>query len=98
MRQRAAFDWALVSCAVAFVGGEMAVKEARVWLGSVSPSPIRSEAAEKALLMKPFSEAQAAAAGEAALSGATPLPGNGYKRDLVKVAVKRALMAAWERK
>ena len=98
VRQRAAFDWALVSCAVSFVGGEQGVKEARVWLGSVSPSPIRSEAAEKALVGKPFSEALAVAAGDAAVTGSTPLPGTLYKTELVKVAVRRALLAAWGRK
>jgi xanthine dehydrogenase YagS FAD-binding subunit len=98
VRQRAAFDWALVSCAAGFSGGESAVKTARVWLGAVAPYPMRSEVAEKALVGKPFSEAQAAAAGEAAARGATPLPGSAYKVHLVKVAVRRALLAAWERR
>jgi xanthine dehydrogenase YagS FAD-binding subunit len=98
IRQKQAFDWPLVTCAVWFVGGESAVKDARVWLGSVAPSPWRSEAAEKALVGKAFSASLAATAGEAAVTGATPLDGNAYKVDLVQVAVKRALMAAWERK
>jgi xanthine dehydrogenase YagS FAD-binding subunit len=98
IRQKAAFDWPLVTCAVWFVGGETAVKEARVWLGSVSPSPWRSEAAEKALVGKPFDASLAAAAGVAATTGATPLPGTAYKVELVKVAVRRALMSAWERR
>jgi xanthine dehydrogenase YagS FAD-binding subunit len=98
VRQRAAFDWALVSCAAGFTGGESAVKSARVWLGALAPYPMRSEAAEKALVGKPFSEAAAAAAGDAAVKGATPLPGSAYKVALARVAVKRALMAAWERR
>lgn len=97
VRQRASFDWALVSCAVGFTGGETGVKSARIWLGSVAPSPWRAEAAEKALVGKPFSEASAAAAAAAAAAGATPLPGNAYKVDLVKVVVRRALAAAWTR-
>ncbi len=98
VRQRASYDWALVSCAVAFDGGENIVKDgAGIWLGAVAPSPMRAVAAEKALIGKPFTEANAAAAAEAAVIGATPLAGNAYKVDLVKVAVRRALMAAWEK-
>ena len=95
VRQRASYDWALVSCAVAFAGGETAVKDAGIWLGAVAPSPMRAVAAEAALVGKPFSGASAAAAAEAAVVGATPLAGNAYKVELVKVAVKRALLAAW---
>jgi xanthine dehydrogenase YagS FAD-binding subunit len=98
IRAKAAFDWALVSCAVRLLGGESAVKEARVWLGSVAPTPRRSRAAEAILLGRAFSEAQAARAGDVAAAEATPLPGNAYKATLVKVAVRRALTAAWERK
>ena len=99
VRQRASYDWALVSCAVAFSGGEAAVKDAGIWLGAVAPSPMRAVEAEKALIGigRPFSEALATAAAEAAVIGATPLAGNAYKVELVKVAVKRALMAAWEK-
>jgi len=97
VRQRAAFDWALVSCGVWFQGGETGVKDARIWLGSVAPMPWRAKAAEKALVGKPFSRESAVAAGAAAVEGATPLPGNAYKLDLVKVAVRRALEAAWAR-
>jgi xanthine dehydrogenase YagS FAD-binding subunit len=98
VRQKAAFDWALVACAVWFTGGESGVKEARIWLGSVAPTPWRAEAAEKALVGQPFTAASARAAADAATAGATPLPGNAYKLDLVRVAVRRALSAAWERR
>ena len=98
VRQKAEFDWALVSCAVRVtqpkVAGRIVVSDARVWLGSVAPTPYRAEAAEKALVGKTFSESVARAAGDAAASGATPLPGNEYKVDLVKVLVRRASMVA----
>ena len=97
VRQRAAFDWALVSCAVEIEGGEEVVTDARVWLGSVAPIPYRCTAAEKALVGKHFSAALAASAGEAAVLGATPLPGTAYKLELIRVAVKRALLSAGER-
>ena len=53
--------------------------------------------AEKTLLGKKFTESLAAQAGEAAAQGATPLAGNAYKVELVRVAVKRALVAAFGR-
>ena len=94
VRQRAAFDWALVSCAVS-LAADGTGKDARVWLGSVAPTPIRAVAAEKALAAAgALGEAAAAAAGDGAVVGATPLPGSAYKVDLLKVAVKRAVLAA----
>jgi xanthine dehydrogenase YagS FAD-binding subunit len=91
VRQKAAFDWALASCCVRaeMEGGK--TKAAGVWLGSVAPTPHRSEAAEKALVGKPLDDASIAAAADAAVVGASPLPGNAYKVDLVKVVVRRAL-------
>jgi xanthine dehydrogenase YagS FAD-binding subunit len=72
------------------------VTAARIWLGAVAPMPWHAEAAEKALIGKPLTPESAAAAGEAALAGATALPGTAYKLDLVKVAVKRCLLGAEE--
>lgn len=98
VRQKAAFDWPLVVGAVWVAARDGVVADARVWLGAVAPSPWRAEAAEKALVGKPFTAAQAALAGEAAVAGATPLPGTAYKVELVKVVVRRALVAALERR
>lgn len=97
IRQKAAFDWPLVTCAVALRAEGGKVAEASVWLGAVAPTPRRSEAAEAALVGKAFSESLAARAGEAAAEGSTPLAGTRYKVQLVKVAVRRALAKAWGR-
>lgn len=97
VRQRAAFDWALVSCAARVTRDGGKVKDASIWLGSVAPTPYRAEAAEKALIGKEPGDDAIAAAAEAAVSGATPLPGNAYKVDLVKVVVRRALERAARR-
>jgi xanthine dehydrogenase YagS FAD-binding subunit len=67
------------------------VRSADVWLGSVAPIPWRAEAAEKALMGKPLTDETIRTAADAAVTGATPLPGNAYKVDLVKVVVRRAL-------
>ena len=97
IRQKAAFDWPLVTCAVALRAEGGKVAEASVWLGAVAPTPLRSVAAETVLTGKAFDEALAAKAGEAAVGGATPLAGTKYKVQLVKVAVRRALARAWGR-
>ncbi len=97
IRQKAAFDWPLVSCAVALRAAQGKVAQASVWLGAVAPTPVRSTAAEAALTGKPLDEAVAAKAGEAAVGEATPLDGTRYKVQLVKVAVRRALEKAWGR-
>ncbi len=65
-----------------------------VVLGHVAPVPWVSERAAALLDGKSIDESVAAQCGEAAASGATPLSRNGYKVQLVKVAVKRALLAA----
>lgn len=90
VRNRKGFDWPLVSASVAVSGGS-----ARVVLGHVAPTPWISTAAGAALAGG-LSEESAAAAGNAAAEGASPLSGNAYKVQLTRVAVKRAAMAAME--
>jgi xanthine dehydrogenase YagS FAD-binding subunit len=70
------------------------VREARVVLGHVAPVPWVSHEAVSVLLGRAVDEASAAAAGEAAVAGATPLSHNQYKVQLARVAVKRALLLA----
>jgi xanthine dehydrogenase YagS FAD-binding subunit len=91
VRQKAAFDWALASCCVRLDMDGGKVVGSGISLGSVAPIPWRAEGAEKALAGKPLSDETIAAAADAAVDGATPLPGNAYKVDLVKVVVRRAL-------
>ena len=90
-RERAAFDWALVSAAVALKVEGGVVKDARVVLGQVATIPWRAAAAEKALVGKPVGAASAEAAGKAAVVGAEPMTDNGYKVDLVTTLVRRTV-------
>ncbi len=62
VRERQAFDWPLVSAAIAIKAEGGVVKDARVVLGQVAPVPWRSAAAEKALVGKPVGAASAEAA------------------------------------
>jgi xanthine dehydrogenase YagS FAD-binding subunit len=94
VRTKDGMDWPYVTASVALKMKGSSVETARVVLGHVAPTPWVAASAEKALARKPLNEAAAAEAGEAAASGAQPLSGNGYKVQLVKTAVKRALMEA----
>jgi xanthine dehydrogenase YagS FAD-binding subunit len=56
--------------------------------------PWRSAAAAAALNNSTLSEATALRCAEAATQGASPLSGNAYKVQMLKAAVKRAVLAA----
>lgn len=94
VRQKEGLDWPLVAAAVALKMKGNTIESAQVVLGHVGPTPVVAAAAGSALAGKSISEETAAAAGAAAAQGAMPLSGNAYKVDLVKVAVKRAILAA----
>jgi xanthine dehydrogenase YagS FAD-binding subunit len=94
LRQKAAFDWPLALSAVALKMNGSNVGSARVVMGYVAPVPWISSEAEQVLAGKPVSEEQAKAAADAALKTARPLRHNGYKVQLARVALKRAIMKA----
>jgi xanthine dehydrogenase YagS FAD-binding subunit len=96
IRQREALDWPLATASVAvrIEGGK--VSAARLALGHVAPVPWRAREAEKSLEGKTLDEVSATEAGDVAVRGAKPLSHNAYKVQLVRVAVKRALLAAKE--
>jgi xanthine dehydrogenase YagS FAD-binding subunit len=89
IRERADFDWPLVSAAIALRADAGVVRDARVVLGQVAPIPWRSAPAEKALVGKHLDAAAAEAAGKAAVTGAVPMSSNGYKVDLITTLVRR---------
>lgn len=94
VRHKQSYDWPLAQAAVAFrlEGGK--ATGVRVAVGHVAPTPLLSEAAAKELEGKAVTEETAAAAGKAACEGAKPLSQNGYKVNLLAVAVKRAALTA----
>lgn len=94
VRQKEALDWPLAAAAVVLHMNGKTVSGARVVLGHVAPVPWPSPEAEEALSGKTVSEEVADAAGKAATGKATPLSRNGYKVQLARVAVKRAVLAA----
>lgn len=94
VRQKVEFDWPLSVASVALTMSGNTVKAARVVLGAVAPVPWVSEEAAQALVGKSISEQTADAAGQAAVSKAKALSHNGYKIQLTRVAVKRAILKA----
>ena len=94
VREKMALDWPLATASVALKMDGSKIASARIVLGHVAPTPWTARAAEKSLEGKSLDEASAAAAGEAAVSGAKPLSHNEYKVQLARVSVKRALLAS----
>jgi len=93
VRHRHGLDWPYVAASVAFQLKNGAASDGRVVLGHVAPVPWAASGAAKALSGK-IDETSAAKCGQAATTGAKPLSGNAYKVQLVKTAVKRAVLAA----
>jgi xanthine dehydrogenase YagS FAD-binding subunit len=96
LMQKQSFDWPLVEVAVALSMDGDTVKEARIALGSVAPTPWRAKEAEKELRGKQLTPELAEAVARLATEGATPLPRNAYKVPLVRAVVRRTLLQAKE--
>jgi xanthine dehydrogenase YagS FAD-binding subunit len=85
---RKSIDFPIVNCAVLVGGGAP-----RIALNAVAPKPYRATKAEAAIAGKPINEANAEAAGAAAVEDARPLQATKYKVQIAKVLVKRTLLA-----
>ena len=91
VRDRASYAFALASAAVALDVEGGTVRDARVALGGVATKPWRSREAERALLGQPATEATFRTAADVALKGAVPYRDNGFKIELAKRTLVRAL-------
>jgi xanthine dehydrogenase YagS FAD-binding subunit len=94
VRQKQALDWPLATASVALKMKGSTVASARIVLGHVAPTPWAATQAEQALTGKAITTESAEEAAKAALADAKPLSQNGYKVQLARVAVKRALLEA----
>ncbi len=92
--EKQSFDRAIADAAVVLEMSENLCKRAVIVMGAASPTPRRATKAEKLLEGKPITEKLARAAGKAAMEGATPLSGNGYKLQLFPVAIYRTILLA----
>jgi xanthine dehydrogenase YagS FAD-binding subunit len=94
VRYKESHDWPIAFATVVLTMAGSNVSAARVVMGAVAPVPWRSQPAEQALAGKPLNEQTATAAAEAAVRDARPLSQNGYKVQVAKTAVKRAILDA----
>ena len=86
---RKSIDFPIVNCAVMVGGGAP-----RIALNAVAPKPYRAVKAEAAIAGKAINEANAEAAGAAAVEDAKPFGATKYKVQIARTLVKRALLAA----
>lgn len=92
--ERGAWDFAVVSAAVRATFDGRSVADIRIVCGGVAPVPWRLKAAEDALRGRTVTESSAAQAAARAAADARPLAENGYKVDILKAVVARAVLAA----
>jgi xanthine dehydrogenase YagS FAD-binding subunit len=94
VRERLAWDHAIVAVATIVESSGGAVRDARVVMGGVAPIPWRAGKAEEFLRGKAINEANAKRAGEIALEGAKPLKDNSYKIRIAQDLIQRGLLAS----
>ena len=94
VRFKQSHDWPLAIASVALSVQGQNVRTARIVMGAVAPVPWRSSPAEEALVGKRLTEQVAMAAADAAVATAKPMSQNGYKVQIARTAVKRAILKA----
>jgi xanthine dehydrogenase YagS FAD-binding subunit len=96
VRDRASYEFALASAAVALDISGGKINQSRVALGGVGTKPWRSSEAEKQLAGSEISKEAFRKAADAALAAASPHQHNAFKTELAKRTLVRALMTASE--
>ncbi len=91
MRERQAWDHAIVSIATIVPRRGEVCQDARIVLGGVAPIPWREVKAEAFLRGKRIDESATERVAEIALEAASPLKDNGYKINLAKSLVRRVV-------
>jgi xanthine dehydrogenase YagS FAD-binding subunit len=94
VRFRQSHDWPIAFATVVLAMEGSVVKGARVVMGAVAPVPWRARGAEQELAGRSVTEAVAEKAATAAVAGARPMSQNGYKVQVARTAVKRAILKA----
>jgi xanthine dehydrogenase YagS FAD-binding subunit len=91
VRDRASYEFALTSAAVAMELSGRTIRSARVAAGGVATVPWRLPSVERALVGRTASPEVLRAAAQRAADGARPLSENGFKVELLKRTVERQL-------
>jgi len=94
VRERASYEYAIVSAAAAVRLDGGLIAAARVALGSVAQRPWRLTAAEAGLPGTPLTREALIPVIERAMADAAPLPQNGFKVTMARNAAVRALLTA----
>ncbi|HLJ30214.1 MAG TPA: FAD binding domain-containing protein [Candidatus Angelobacter sp.] len=98
LRIRGSIDYPLAGVAVAFKKNGGPIEAARVAITAVNPAPLLVPAAEHALVGRQINEHTATVVGELAAKTAKPLTTSAltpeYRREMVRVFAKRAVLAA----
>ena len=94
VRDRAEFEFAIVSAAVVVARQDGRIRGARIAMGGVGTKPWRLPQVEAALAGAPGTEEAVAAATAQAADGARPLPENAFKVRLMQRVLTRALLTA----
>jgi xanthine dehydrogenase YagS FAD-binding subunit len=97
VRERASYEYALVSAAASLVLDQDRVESVSIALGSVAQRPWRLPVAEASLRGQILSKETIAAMIDKAMTNARPLAHNGYKVVMARNAAVRALLTAAER-
>jgi xanthine dehydrogenase YagS FAD-binding subunit len=94
VRERASYEYALVSAAAAVEVEQDRIAAARIAMGSVAQRPWRLPAAEGALAGQELTKQALTPIIARAMRDARPLAHNGYKLVMARNAAVRALLAA----
>jgi xanthine dehydrogenase YagS FAD-binding subunit len=94
VRDRASYEFALVSVAAALDVEGQHIRSARIVLGGVAHKPWRCEGAEKLLVGNAMSKELFQRAGQQAVDGAKSYKHNAFKIELAKRSIARALASA----
>jgi xanthine dehydrogenase YagS FAD-binding subunit len=91
IRDRAAFEFAVISVAAALRFENGVIVEARLAVGGAAPKPWRLTRSEAALVGRTLDTRAVVVAGDLAIEGARALAHNGFKIALLRASVVRAL-------
>jgi xanthine dehydrogenase YagS FAD-binding subunit len=89
---RKSIDFPIVNCAAMITCSAGKVSAARICLNAVYVRPYRALKAEDVIIGKKINEANAQAAGDAAVFAAKPLADNEYMVQIARVLVKRSIL------
>ncbi len=93
-REKQSYDWAVCGATAAFRMDGKKVKEARIVLSAVAPTPVRREDLEEMMVGQRVTDDLMDAVCKTAVEDATPLRDNAYKVILIQAVLRRAIRQA----